>query len=344
MERIHAGNSVGDRGTPRLSLNMQTLWALVQASPLGIIAVDYDGRLRMWNPAAERIFGWQKNEVLGRLIPAASLEDWDAYETIRKRALAGESFSGVGMTSRTREGLQVQISLSTAPVLDHQGRIIGTMAVISDVTERKKMEEALSRSLEKTERLTDDTINVLASAIEKRDPYTAGHQQRVGRLAVALAARMRYPVERLRAVRLAAIIHDIGKLYVPAEILCKPSRLSEIELRLLESHAIAGYEILKGIDFPWPIADIVRQHHERLDGSGYPAGLLRDEILPEARIVGVADVVEAISSHRPYRPALGDEAAVREIRNGIGTRYDPEVAEALFSLLDADGRLPAAGT
>ncbi len=340
MKKDQAGNSGEERGTPRLSLNMQTLSALIQASPLGIMAVDFDGRLRMWNPAAERIFGWQKSEVLGRLIPAASLENWELYETIRKRALAGESFSGIGMTSRTKGGLQVQISFSTAPVLDQRGRIIGTMAVLSDITERKKMEEALSRSLEKTERLTDDTINVLASAIEKRDPYTAGHQQRVGRLAVALAGRMRYAQEQLRAVRLAAIIHDIGKLYVPAEILCKPSRLSEIELRLLESHAVAGYEILKGIDFPWPIAEIVHQHHERLDGSGYPGGLMHDEILPEARIVGVADVVEAISSHRPYRPALGDEAAVREIRDGIGTRYDAEVADALFSLLDADGRLP----
>jgi PAS domain S-box-containing protein/putative nucleotidyltransferase with HDIG domain len=323
-----------------LPLNTQTLWALIQASPLGILAVDVDGRVRMWNPAATSIFGWQESEVLGQLIPATSLEDWDTYEGIRKRALAGEAFSGIGLTSRTKLGSQVQISFSTAPVLDTQGTIIGTMAVISDVTESKRMEEALSRSLEKTKRLTDDTINVLASAIEKRDPYTAGHQQRVGRLAAALAARMRYPEEQRRAVRLAAIIHDIGKLYVPAEILCKPSRLHEIEVRLIETHATAGFEILKGIDFPWPIADIVHQHHERLDGSGYPAGIGGDAILPEARIVCVADVVEAISSHRPYRPAKGDAAAIREICDGIGTRYDPDVADALFSLLDADGRLP----
>jgi PAS domain S-box-containing protein/putative nucleotidyltransferase with HDIG domain len=318
---------------------MQTLWALIQASPLGIIALDCEGRLQMWNPAAENIFGWQKSEVLGQLIPAASLENWEDYEEIRKRALAGETFSGIEMRSRNRTGLQVEISFSTAPVFDRQRRIIGTMAVLSDDTERKKMEEALSRSLEKTRSLTDDIIQVLVSAIEKRDPYTAGHQQRVGRLAAALAERMGYPQERLRAVRLAAMIHDLGKLYVPAEILCKPSRLSEIELRLLESHAGAGYEILKGVDFPWPIAEIIRQHHERLDGSGYPSGLLGGEILPESRILAVADVVEAISSHRPYRPALGGEAAIREIRDGIGTRYDSDVAEALFSLLDADGRL-----
>jgi PAS domain S-box-containing protein/putative nucleotidyltransferase with HDIG domain len=339
MEGNHADYRAEDQDSPQLSLNMQTLWALIQASPLGIIAVDRDGRLRMWNPAAERMFGWQKSEVLGQFIPAASLENWNAYEEIRKRALAGETFSGIEMASRAREGLQVEISFSTAPVLDRQGRIIGTMAVLSDVTERKEMEEALSKSLEKTRGLTEDIIHVLASAIEKRDPYTAGHQQRVGRLAEALAARMGYPRERLRAVRLAAMIHDVGKLYVPAEILCKPSRLSEIELRLLESHAGAGYEILKGIDFPWPIAEIVGQHHERMDGSGYPGGLLGGEIHPESRILAVADVVEAISSHRPYRPALGDEAAICEVRDGIGTRYDAEVAEALFSLLDSDGRL-----
>jgi len=341
MKTELTGRPVGQGDKPALPLNTQTLQALIRASPLGIIAVDCDGRLRLWNQAAESIFGWREAEVLGQRIPAEALESWEVYEGIRTRALSGESFSGLGLNVCRRDGLAVQISFSTAPVLDHSGEIIGTMAVISDVTERQRMADALAKSLARTERLTDDTIHMLATAIEKRDPYTAGHQRRVGRLAVALAERMGWPAEQLRAVRFAAIIHDLGKLYIPAEILCKPTCLSELERRLIEAHPLAGYEILKGIDFPWPIASIVHQHHERFDGSGYPRGLCRDDILPEARILGVADVVEAISSHRPYRPAMGDQKAVAEIRSGIGTHYDPEVAEAFFSLLDGEGRLPS---
>ena len=340
METKGTGREAEDGEKPELPLNTQTLRALIQASPQGIIAVDCAGRLRIWNPAAEQVFGWRESEVLGQRIPAEALEDWATYEEYRQRALAGETFSDIGLTACRRDGLDLHLSFSTAPVLDREGAIIGTMAVIADVTERRRMEEALAKSLARTEQLTDDTIQVLAAAIEKRDPYTAGHQRRVGHLATALAQRLGFPPERQRAVRFAAIIHDLGKLYVPAEILCKPSHLSDLERRLMEAHPGAGYEILNGFDFPWPIASIVHQHHERLDGSGYPGGLARDAILPEARIVGVADVVEAISSHRPYRPAKGDAAALREIEAGVGTRYDPEVAEALFSLLDGEGRLP----
>ncbi len=340
METDRAGRRAGGVDQSELPLNTQTLRALIQASPSGIIAVDRDGRLRMWNPAAERVFGWQEGEVLGQRILAEALESWETYEEYRTRALAGETFSDIGLIASRKDGRALQLSFSTAPLLDGRGTIIGTMAVILDVTERNRMADALASSLARTEQLSDDTVHVLAAAIEKRDPYTAGHQQRVGSLAAALAERLGFSPERQRAVRFASIIHDLGKLYIPAEILCKPSRLNDLERRLMETHPVAGYEILKSFDFPWPIASIVHQHHERLDGSGYPAGLCRDAILPEARVLGVADVVEAISSHRPYRPAKGDAAALREIEAGAGTRYDPEVAEALFSLLDGEGRLP----
>ena len=178
----------------------------------------------------------------------------------------------------------------------------------------------------------DETVNVLTLVSEKRDPYTAGHQQRVGELAAAIAERMGLTAEAVEGIRVAGGLHDIGKIYVPAEILSKPSRLTSIEFRLVKSHSEVGHEILKSVSFPWPVADVVLQHHERMDGSGYPAGLTGDEIIPEARIVAVADVVEAMSSHRPYRAALGIEPALREIEKNRGRFYDPDSVDVCLEL------------
>ena len=176
------------------------------------------------------------------------------------------------------------------------------------------------------------TIQALASTLDVRDPYTTGHQQRVTQLAVAIGARLDLPRERLQGLELASMIHDIGKIAVPAEILTRPGRLSPLEFLLVQGHADAGHDILAGIDFPWPIAEIVRQHHERLDGSGYPRHLAGDAILPEARVLAVADVVEAMSSHRPYRPGLGVEVALAQIRADRGTLFDPEVVDACVAV------------
>ncbi len=196
-----------------------------------------------------------------------------------------------------------------------------------------KMEADLKESLEKTNRLLDETVHSLSSAVEKRDPYTAGHQQRVAQLACALAGEIgEIAVERLKGIWTGAILHDIGKLFVPAEILTRPGHLSGIEFELVKSHAEVGYEILEDIEFQWPVPLIVRQHHERLDGSGYPAGLKADDILFEARILGVADVVEAMSSHRPYRPGKGIESALEEITRARGTAYDPSVVDTCLAL------------
>ena len=177
-----------------------------------------------------------------------------------------------------------------------------------------------------------DSITALAATVEMRDPYTAGHQRRVAQLAVAVAKELQLPEDQVEGVHLAGVVHDVGKIRVPAEILSKPRRLMEMEFAIIKEHAQDGYEILKSIDFPWPIAQIVRQHHERLDGSGYPQALKGDQILLEARILAVADVVEAMSSHRPYRAALGVEAALKEIELGRGSVYDATVVDACLRL------------
>lgn len=183
----------------------------------------------------------------------------------------------------------------------------------------------------------EDALDAIATTVEMRDPYTAGHERRVGELAVAIAEEMGLDEDKIHGIRLAASVHDLGKIQIPAEILSKPGKLSEIEFMLIKTHPQAGYDILKDVDFPWPIADIVWQHHERLDGTGYPQGLSDGSILIESRIMAVADVVEAMSSHRPYRPGLGIEVALGEIERGKGSAYDPAVADACLKLFREKG-------
>ena len=260
-------------------------------------------------------------------------EKWEEYEVLRRRTLNQEVFHSLPMDTTRKDGRRIVVSYSSAPVFDSENRIIATMAVIYDISEKMKLEADLKESLEKTNRILDETVHSLSSAVEKRDPYSAGHQQRVAQLACALALELGgLAVERLKGIWTGAILHDIGKLFVPAEILTRPGHLSEIEFELVKSHAELGYDILKDIEFQWPVPLIVRQHHERLDGSGYPAGLKADEILFEARILGVADVVEAMSSHRPYRSGIGIESALEEITRGRGTAFDPSVVDACLAL------------
>jgi len=197
---------------------------------------------------------------------------------------------------------------------------------------RKRAEEELRLSYQRLRRMLEGTAQALAVTTEKRDPYTAGHQQRVARLARALAEELKLPPSQVEGIHMAGLIHDIGKIAVPAEILSKPGKISEAEFAIIQIHPQVGYDIVKGIDFPWPVAQIILQHHEVLDGSGYPAGLRDAEILMEARILAVADLVEAMSSHRPYRPAWGVAVSLEEISRYKGTRYDPQVVDACWGL------------
>ncbi|MDP1634579.1 MAG: HD domain-containing phosphohydrolase, partial [Gallionellaceae bacterium] len=203
-------------------------------------------------------------------------------------------------------------------------------------TERDRIAHAHTHHAEILQKSLEQSIQVIADTVDARDPYTAGHQRRVADLAVGIARELGLSEDKIHGIHLAAVIHDLGKIRVPAEILSKPGKLSNTELMLIKEHAQAGYDILKGVDFPWPIADIVRQHHEKLDGSGYPQGLKGAQILLESRIMIVADVVEAMSSHRPYRAALGIEVALKEIEQGRGSAYDPAVVDACLKLFRED--------
>lgn len=211
------------------------------------------------------------------------------------------------------------------------------LVLIKDITSLKRAAEEQRSLLSRLLRALETTAEALAGAVEMRDPYTSGHQKRVATLACAIHEEMGLSREAINGVRIAGMLHDLGKLQVPTEILVKPTRLTDLEFRILQQHARAGYDILKNVDFPWPIAMAVLQHHERLDGSGYPDGLKGNEIIIEARILGVADVVEAMASHRPYRPALGIEAALDEIQKKAGVLYDPDVVQACVAVFSKLG-------
>lgn len=219
--------------------------------------------------------------------------------------------------------------VSVREMLVRLSRVLRERTVLS---ERNRAEEQLKRNLEKLRRSIDGVVQAMALAVEVRDPYTAGHQKRVADLACAVAEEMGFPSDKIMGIRMAGAIHDLGKISVPAEILSKPTKLIDLEMGLIKTHPQVGSDILKRIEFPWPLAQIVLQHHERMDGSGYPQGLRGDEILPEARLIAVADVVEAMASHRPYRPSRGIESALREIAKNKGKLYDPAAVDACLRL------------
>ena len=211
------------------------------------------------------------------------------------------------------------------------------LASLRDITERKLMSQGLQDNLDDLKQAVNGTIKAIALTVEMRDPYTSGHQHRVASLTRAIAAEIDISSDQAEGVFMAAAIHDIGKISLPAEILSKPVKLSDIEMQMIQAHSQVGYDILKGIDFPWPIADIVLQHHERMDGSGYPNKLSGNDILLEARIVGVADVVETMASHRPYRPSIGLDKALEEITQNKTVLYDPQVVDACIALFTQKG-------
>jgi HD-GYP domain-containing protein (c-di-GMP phosphodiesterase class II) len=211
-------------------------------------------------------------------------------------------------------------------------KYVGRVWNFRDITARKQAEKDLQESFTSLRKALDGIIQAVALTVENRDPYTAGHQRRVADLARAIATKMGLSKVEINGIRIAGSIHDLGKICVPAEILSKPGRLTEHELGIIKAHSEVGYDILKDIDFPWPIAQTILQHHERLDGSGYPAGLKGKHIIREARIVAVSDVVEAMSSHRPYRPALDIDMALDEIQKGKGTVYDSDAVDACIGL------------
>jgi len=218
------------------------------------------------------------------------------------------------------------------PIKDLEEDVSGVVEVISDITIKKKIEQEHRQSINKSHRILEETVIALAATAERRDPYTAGHQRRVARLACAIAKEMKLDNDKIEGIRMASIIHDVGKVYVPAEMLSKPSKLSELEFSIIKTHPQIGYDILKPVEFPWPIAMIVFQHHEKLDGSGYPKGIFGKDILIETKVLTVADVVEAMASYRPYRAALGIDKALSEIKKNRGILYDKKVVDACVNI------------
>jgi putative nucleotidyltransferase with HDIG domain len=206
--------------------------------------------------------------------------------------------------------------------------------LVQDITERVRAEKALRESYNKLDKMLDAVIRTIASTVEMRDPYTSGHQNRVASLASAIAEEMGLPPETVKGIQVVGAIHDIGKICVPAEILCKPGRITEAEYSIIREHARTGYNILKGIDFPWPVALAVLQHHERMDGSGYPGQLSGEDIILEAKVIAVADVVESMASNRPYRPSLGIDKALTEISQQRSILYDAVVVDACLKLVN----------
>ncbi|MFA4911199.1 MAG: PAS domain S-box protein, partial [Desulfobacteria bacterium] len=318
---------------------------IMRTSPAGITVADRDGRIVFANKRAEEIFGFSIDKMTGFTYnsPEWRITDFDGNPfPIEKLPFAmvissGSPVYGIRHTINSPEGRRVYLSINGAPIHDEKGNIGEVVFAIDDVTEQRSAEEEINKTVGKLKRGIDDTIRAMAMIVEERDPYTAGHQSRVADLSVAIAQDMNLSDEQISGIRMAGMIHDIGKVKIPAEILSKPSKLSHIEFDLIKSHAEIGYKILEPIAFPYPVAKIAYQHHERINGSGYPQGLKGDEILVEARIIAVADVAEAMASHRPYRPALGIDTALKEIEENKGILYDAGVVDACHRLFREKG-------
>ena len=246
-------------------------------------------------------------------------------------------FPTLELEMRRKDGTTVWTEMKASLIRDENQQPVNIPSIARDITERKKAEEELKQTVESLRKAVGATIQVMVSAVEMRDPYTSGHQLRVADLAHSIATEMGLPHDTIEGIRMAGSIHDIGKLSIPAEILSKPTKLTDIEFSLIKEHSRSGYEMLKDVDSPWPLAEIVYQHHERMNGTGYPRNLKGDEILMEARIMTVADVVEAMASHRPYRAALGIKAALTEIEKNKGIFYDNDVADACLRLFREKG-------
>lgn len=307
------------------------LWRVIDTVPNYIFVKDKKGKYVMVNKALADIYSTTPKKMIGKSDSdfvqdsnAGKLE-YDKFDEDDQKVIRTKQKIFIPEEPFTMKDGKIRWFQTTKVPLDSPGKPDVILGVATDITE-------LKHSFEKLQKLLEDTVNGLISAVEMRDPYTAGHQKRVSNLACAIAEEMGLPKEQINGIRIAAHVHDIGKIHVPSEILSKPGRLSEAEFNLIKTHPQAGYDILKGIDFPWPIADIVLQHQERINGEGYPNHLKGKEIILEARIISIADVMEAISSHRPYRPALGVKYALDEINKNKGILFDEIVVDTCLIL------------
>jgi len=323
--------------TKALAASEEKYSTIVESAAEGIIIADIETKqFKYANPAISRMLGYSQQELKGMAVgdihPKESLKHvLSEFEAQAK----GEKTLSEGLPCLRKDGTLLYADINTSGAL-----LDGTKCSVgffTNVTERIRAEGERRQNIEKLLKALDTTIKVMALTVEVRDPYTSGHQQRVSNLATRIAQEMRLPMEQIEGTRIAGILHDIGKMYVPSEILSKPGRLTETEFNMIKMHSQAAYDILKIVEFPWPIAQAVLQHHERMDGSGYPGHLLGKDIILEARILAIADTVEAMASHRPYRPALGIDKALEEISQKRGILYDSEVVDACLKVFNEKG-------
>ncbi len=310
---------------------------LVEQEIAGIYIIQ-DGKFAYVNQRFAQIRGYSSaGEIIGRdILQLVAEKDRSAVAEYNRQLYAGDKRdTDFTFTALCKDGSSIEVGMHST-LASHRGRpaIIGLM---QDISEKKRADEQIQYYIEQLKTAFMSTVEVATTLSELRDPYTAGHERRVAQIAVAISNELGFDKGRQEGLRVAGHLHDIGKINIPAEILSKPGKLSSIEYQLVQGHSQSGYEVLKTVEFPWPVAQIVLQHHERIDGSGYPQGLKGEAILPEARILAVADVVEAMSSHRPYRPGFGIKTALAEIERGRGTSYDPTAADACLRLFRGKG-------
>ncbi len=322
------------------------LRAVIDSTPDWIFVKDTAHRYVLVNKSYARALNLEPNDLIGREDmecvpkelclgdPSQEVKGWHSDDL---DVLSGSIIHNPDNKAVLADGTVRDFDTFKIPLLGPLGEVYGVLGYSRDVTERRKSEETIRKSLERAEKILRSTVQALETIVEYRDPYTAGHQERVTKLACALAEEIGLPPDKVDNIRFGGMLHDLGKIYVPAEILSKPGKLTEFEFGILKTHPQVGYDILRNIDFPLEVAAMVAQHHERINGSGYPRGLKGDEICVEARCLAVADVMEAMSSHRPYRPALGIDAALDEIANNKGISYDKDIAEACLRLFKEKG-------
>lgn len=322
-----------------LRLSMNKYRNLIDNAQEGIYQTAPEGEFLMVNRAMANMLGYDSPEELINSLGNIT----KAYVNEQDRMVLREMIDERGYVQNfeaqlyDKNGSVKWISFNSRAVRDEGGNLSYYEGLAEDITLRKKAEENLNNTLSKLRKAMEGAIKAMVQVAEAKDPYTAGHQRRVAKLARVIAQTMGLTESMIDGIRMAASIHDIGKIAVPVEILSKPSKLSDLEFSLIKTHSQAGYDILEGIEFPWPIARIIQQHHEKIDGSGYPQGLKGLDIMIEARIVCVADVVEAMASHRPYRPSLGIDKALEEVKENRGKLYDKDVADACIYLFKEKG-------
>ncbi|MBE0625922.1 MAG: PAS domain S-box protein [Burkholderiales bacterium] len=316
--------------------------ALVEQSIAGISIVQ-DGKLVYVNPRYAQILGHgSAEELIDRDMTEVVVEQDRTRVLENQRAQIEGKMPSLSYSygAPKKDGSTVEIGVHGSAAT-YRGRL-AIIGLMQDISEKKRSEDEIKRYVAQLEIAFMSTVKVATTLGEMRDPYTAGHQRRVGEIAVAIGAELGFDARRQEGLRVAGYLHDIGKITIPAEILSKPSKLNAIEYQLIQGHPQSGYEVLKGVEFPWPVAEVALQHHERIDGSGYPQGLKGEAILLESRIMAVADVVEAMSTHRPYRAGLGIENALAEIERGRGSAYDLDVSDACLRLFrEKHYQLPA---